>query len=688
MTTISISEHKLWAGAEPIALIGGEVHYWRLAPESWRDVLLRVKEMGVNVIASYVCWDFHEYAPGKFDFQGKTDPRRNLTGFLDLLTEMGFWIIIRPGPYIYAEWRNTGVPEYAARFHRLDPEYLAMARRYLHAVIPVIRPYFATHGGRIILCQAENELDCWPHMYTESLGLGSVPGLFQTFLCEKYLSIEELNQTWDASFRGFQEARAVLSLPSNQQEWLPRYLDFYRFKHWFVIQAARWAVDTFRELGVDIPILMNTIAVHSNEPWAEMEKIADIVGTDLYPSNVFRHSRDEHQKYLEAVRYLKSYSRLPYIPEFEAGIWHGGHIESEMGALMPNHYRMAVISALAGGAAGWNWYMLVNRDNWYMCPINEWGRTRPELFNVFSELVNLYREIDPASLVKLAETAATIDPLQQAAAHPESEVLQALYETDVDYEFFDTNTGKNSKPLLFYAGGAWLSREGQERLVEYMQTGGYLVCIGCSPRTGDDMRSLNLLDIPEPAGVIGDMGPIDLTVEFEGAAARIKSCWIEHFHNPPGKPITVRRESINKLAVEEMQYLCNLPKGSRYTVGYTRPVGKGRLTYLGLQPTSRLITTIYSYLNISIPVRSLTPGISTALFTRDDLYYLMVVNTGEEDRAAELQLDPHRFGGKQLHLTDMLSKKEMEAGCQSGLLLLPTLPGKDATVYKIQLSEL
>ena len=154
----------------------------------------------------------------------------------------------------------------------------------------------------------------------------------------------------------------------------PRYLDFYRFKHWYVLKAARWLVDTFRELGVDIPILMNTIPVHSNEPWAEMEKVADLVGTDLYPSNTFRRSPDEHRQFLEAVRYLRSYSCLPYISEFEAGIWHGGHREAEMGALEPNHYRMAVISALLGGAAGWNWYMLVDRDNWYMSPINEWGQ--------------------------------------------------------------------------------------------------------------------------------------------------------------------------------------------------------------------------------------------------------------------------------------------------------------------------
>ena len=693
MPQVQIREKKVWVGSTPVSLLGGEVHYWRLAPESWRAVLTRVKEMGVNVVASYICWEFHEYERGCFDFSGETDPRRNLKGYLDLLTEMGFWVIIRPGPYIYSEWVNAGVPEYAARYHRLDPDYLKLARKYLQAVIPFILPYFATQGGKIILCQAENELDCWPHMYTEALGLGKQVGPFQAFLEERYRSIEELNQTWSSTYGEFSQARAVLALPPERDDLLPRYLDFYRFKHWYVLKASRWAVDTFQELGVDIPIIMNTIPVHSNEPWADMEKVADLVGTDLYPSNAFRRSPDEHRKFLEAVRYLRTYSCLPYICEFEAGIWHGGLLGSkrhEWGtdALEPNHYRMAAVSALLGGAAGWNWYMLVNRDNWYMSPINEWGRVRVDLFSVFAKMVEVFKQIDPTTLIKITDVAVTIDPLQQATSQVESDLLRAFYQADIDYEFFDVHTGQVMKPFLFYGGGAWLDRESQQRLVAYIENGGHLVCLGVYPYLDDGMRSLgttglNLLGIPAPTGVIGDMGDLSLTVKAGEASARVKSRWLEHFQSVPGDPIIVERGSVDEMAVEEMQFLCNLPLGEHYTVGFTQSIGSGKLTYLGLQPSKELLSAISARLGIPIPSQAGSPDVSTGLFRGGQDFTLCVVNNGHEDKSVAIKLDARVFRESMYRAYDLVSGEEKVVYLPEPPSIVLYLPGKDARVVKI-----
>jgi beta-galactosidase len=135
MARVKIAEKKIWVDGVSIRLLSGEIHYWRLDPSNWRPVLQRAREMGLNVIATYVCWDFHEIEPGRYDFRGETDRRRNLLGFLDLLTAEGFWIILRPGPYIYSEWRNNGVPDDAARLHRLDPAFQARALPYMRAVV-------------------------------------------------------------------------------------------------------------------------------------------------------------------------------------------------------------------------------------------------------------------------------------------------------------------------------------------------------------------------------------------------------------------------------------------------------------------------------------------------------------------------------------------------------------------------
>jgi hypothetical protein len=170
MASVRIADKKVWVDDVSIPLLSGEVHYWRLDPANWLLVLQRAREMGLQVIATYVCWDFHELEPGRYDFRGETDPRRNLLGFLDLLTDEDFWIILRPGPYIYSEWRNNGVPDDAACLHRLDPAFQGRASPYMQSVVDATRSYLATRGGPIILWQADTEIDPWAPWYTEQRG--------------------------------------------------------------------------------------------------------------------------------------------------------------------------------------------------------------------------------------------------------------------------------------------------------------------------------------------------------------------------------------------------------------------------------------------------------------------------------------------------------------------------------------
>jgi len=563
LKNVTISENKVWVEDNAIPLIGGEVHYWRLAPENWRKILERVRELNLEVISTYVCWDFHEYTPGEFDFTGKTHPQRNLTGFLDLLTEMGFWIIIRPGPYVYTEWTNAGVPDEAARTHRLHPEFLNLARRYMETVVPVLKPYFATNGGRIILFQADNEIDPWHQWHTEALGLGQRSGLFHEYLDEQYSSASDLNKTWSTDYGSLDEARAVMFLPPDRGELLPRYLDFCRFKHWFVRKAARWMVDTYQTLGVDIPIYLS-------------------------------------------VRYVRSYSRLPYIPEFESGTWHGCHYV--VGILEENHYRLMCLSALAAGIVGWSWYMLVNRDNWYMTPINEWGRVRPELYNTFRTIVDIFQELDPTSAVHHTNTSVTFDTFQQAAFQPGQEFLNALYQADIDYGFFDLQGDSIIPPLLFYDGGSRLSKESQKRLRRYILEGGHLVCLGAYPCLDEQSRPVNLLEIPEPAGIIGDIPDnIKLEVNIGKDQVTVSTSWLAYYTEISEVGISATRLPGEKLTAEEFSLIISLVEGEVYTVGFTREWGQGKLTVIIVSGEEWIAKHLdYHPLNVNIACKDAT----------------------------------------------------------------------------------
>jgi hypothetical protein len=679
MATVRIAEKKVWVDGVGIPLLSGEVHYWRLDPSNWRPVLRRVREMGLHVVATYVCWDFHEIEPGRYDFRGETEPRRNLIGFLDLLTAEGFWIILRPGPYIYSEWRNNGVPDDAARMHRLDPGFQERAYPYMQAVVDATCRYLATQGGRIILWQAENEIDPWASWYTEQLGLGQKVGPFHDFLRERYGNVDTLNAAWGTTYSSMEAARAVSEMFPAQQDLMRRYLDFVRFQHWYVTQVADWSVKAYRHYGVDVPIYLNAYSGVAIQPWADLESLADLAGPDIYPSRELALRVEEHRKFMEAVRYTRTYSSLPYIPEFESGIWHDWL--GDVGILPPNHYRMICLSALLAGAAGWNWYMLVNRDNWYQCPINEWGRTRPDLFEVFQQITALFHEIEPASLVKLTQTAVTFNTLQRGTERPGQDLLQALYQVDIDYEFYDVDRDTCEQPLLLYAGGTWLSESAQEHLSAYIEAGGHLICVGTYPQLDDNLHPLNLLDIKDPPGIIsGSPGGLWLDV----LGSKVKSAWAFNYAETPGTPIPATRLAPGGQTMEELSLQMGLQSGRQYTIGYTEERGRGYLTIIGLSPSPELLLALYEHLHVRPPNRSLTSQVSTAFFRSGQEFYLVAVNHGDEDKIAEVVLDGDLFEASSWKARNLVSGREWTVSLQESSHLTFAVSRKDGVILHLQ----
>lgn len=90
----------------PFRYVSGSVHYARVPRPAWRDRLLRLYMAGLNAVQVYVPWNYHEPQPGVYDFSGD----RDVEAFLDLAAELGLLVILRPGPYICAEWEMGGLP--------------------------------------------------------------------------------------------------------------------------------------------------------------------------------------------------------------------------------------------------------------------------------------------------------------------------------------------------------------------------------------------------------------------------------------------------------------------------------------------------------------------------------------------------------------------------------------------------
>lgn len=144
---------------KPIQIIGGEIHPARVPAEYWRHRVQMAKAMGCNTIAAYLFWNYHETAPGNFDF--KTG-NKNLAQFLKICKEENMWVLLRPGPYVCAEWEFGGIPPYLLRIpdiklRCMDTRYMQAVERYFKALSPIIKPFLMTNGGNILMVQIENE---------------------------------------------------------------------------------------------------------------------------------------------------------------------------------------------------------------------------------------------------------------------------------------------------------------------------------------------------------------------------------------------------------------------------------------------------------------------------------------------------------------------------------------------------
>jgi beta-galactosidase len=156
---------------KPFRVISGEMHYPRIPREYWRARLKMARAMGLNAITTYVFWNEHEQTPGKYDFRGNND----VAEFIREAQQEGLWVILRPGPYVCAEWEFGGYPAWLLNnpiilIRSSDPKFMEPATRWIHRLGQELAPLQAGNGGPILLVQVENEYGSFgaDHAYMEA----------------------------------------------------------------------------------------------------------------------------------------------------------------------------------------------------------------------------------------------------------------------------------------------------------------------------------------------------------------------------------------------------------------------------------------------------------------------------------------------------------------------------------------
>ncbi|MEG0857700.1 MAG: beta-galactosidase [Terrisporobacter sp.] len=157
MNTFEIKE-DFYLNNKKIKIISGSIHYFRIVPQYWRDRLEKLKALGCNTVETYIPWNLHESKKGEFNFSGGND----FVKFINIAKELDLHVILRPTPYICAEWDFGGLPAWLLKDSNMRVRsnyegFLNAVDSYFEELFKYIVPLQITNGGPILMMQIENE---------------------------------------------------------------------------------------------------------------------------------------------------------------------------------------------------------------------------------------------------------------------------------------------------------------------------------------------------------------------------------------------------------------------------------------------------------------------------------------------------------------------------------------------------
>jgi hypothetical protein len=346
------------------------------------------------------------------------------------------------------------------------------------------------------------------------------------------------------------------------------------------------------------------------------------------------------------------------------------------------------------GLKGWNWYMLVNRDEWYFAPINEKGEPREQFYAHFRDLVRVFNALrwpDTARCCRIG--LLWYRPHFWFSQHPAkalahgqlgevgrasfkrrtrwTQVFTALHACDVDFELFDPGAkyvDLKDLSLLICAGFDFVDDVLPPRLFEYVRSGGNLVLFGAPPvkNMGGDSRSAFAQVLPPLESVVDWGGEVRCTCEeavFHTSTLQV--CTYDLSQYPEAVPISA-------LAA---------------TAGYILPFGRGHFCMLGLDATRETLGFVHRRLNVPIPSQSDTDRLLTSAWRGPDGAVIVAVNVGAEDVSADVRLDLSALGlgDEQMYrVTETLAQQSrVLAGADLNMLRV-AVRSRDGLIYHIQ----
>lgn len=389
---ITFARSRIIVRGQAQLISAGEIHYFRLAPEVWKDRLTKLRDAGLNTVSTYVPWLWHELAEGVFDFEGSSHPRRNLVGFIELCSEMGLQVIVKPGPFCMAELKNEGIPSRVRTMHPeihpktwdgkpvatmtldyLAPAFLAEVSTWYGAVMPVLSRYTAPNGGPIVAVQLDNEIGMLSWVSNSPDLTDGVCEEFRHWAVHRYGEQTAWHRIGINSKTDRDDLLAWMSaLRSPGDDSLALHHDLGLFMRYRFARYVESLKQLAQENGVrGIPFIINVHGTGGGrartfpigisqlcQTWAGSEQIT--AGSDLYLGDLT--VANVADLYIANAMLKAALGSRPLTAmEFEAG---NGNYGFDLGELYsPEAVRLKTILSTAQGYRLLNFYMLAGGEN-------------------------------------------------------------------------------------------------------------------------------------------------------------------------------------------------------------------------------------------------------------------------------------------------------------------------------------
>ncbi|MFA4864861.1 MAG: beta-galactosidase, partial [Bacteroidales bacterium] len=277
--TFIIKKDSFYLNGKKVFLNSGEIHYFRIKRELWDKHLEAAKEAGLTTISTYVPWAWHESEEGVFDFEGKSCPERDLKGWLQRCQAHGLHCIVKPGPFILAEIRGAGLPDWFLDQYRdevkmrnskgeivqsdgvslFNQKYLEKVTLWYDQIMPFISEREISAGGPVIMMQICNEIGVFSWLAHQGDYGHAVKDRFISYLSGKFTSIAEVNSLWGTAYQDFAHVELPPDgkLPYASKGDRGRDYEWHCFWRTYYGDYLRMLTGMARDRGVKVPLFHN-----------------------------------------------------------------------------------------------------------------------------------------------------------------------------------------------------------------------------------------------------------------------------------------------------------------------------------------------------------------------------------------------------------------------------------------------